>query len=56
MKSSFGFLSKFTARRARELGEDAGITAATRFNKEIECFEDTPNPFGMDSEPDFHNA
>ena len=56
MKSSFGVVREFTARRARDLGEDAGIAAAIRFNKDIECFEDTPNPFGMDSEPDFYGA
>ena len=55
-KSSFGVVSEFTARRARELGEDAGIAAATRLNKDIESFEDAPNPFGMDSEPDFCDA
>ena len=42
--------------RAKQLGEQAGEAGAARWKVDPECFEDTPNPFGIDSEPEFHDA
>ena len=56
MKTIFARIGNFTCRDAKELGEDAGIAAATRYRHDPECFEDTPNPFGIDSEADLHEA
>ena len=56
MNTYFARVGEFTIRRAKELGEEAGIAAATRYRHDSESFEDTPNPFGIDSEADFHEA
>ena len=56
MKTFFARIGNFTVRRAKELGEEAGIAAAARYRYDRESFEDTPNPFGIDSEDDLHEA
>lgn len=56
MKSYFARIGNFTVSRALELGKDAGIAAAARCRYDLESFEDTPNPFGIDSEDGLHEA
>jgi hypothetical protein len=41
-----------TPQMAKAMGEAAGMAAAKRFRDDPECFENTLNPFGIDSEPD----
>ena len=41
---------------AKQLGEQAGHAAAIRWETDPEWFEETPNPFGIDSEPDLWEA
>jgi hypothetical protein len=56
MNTYFARIGEFTVRRATELGEEAGVAAAMRYRYDSESFEDTPNPFGVDSEADLHEA
>ena len=42
--------------RARSLGEEAGQADAERYRECPEDFEETDDPFGMDSEPDLHQT
>ena len=56
MNTCFSRVGEFTTRRARELGEEAGIADAMRCRYDSESFEDTPNPFGIDSEANLHAA
>ena len=42
--------------RAKKLGEQAGCLDAVRWKVDSEDFEESANPFGLDSEPDFHEA
>jgi hypothetical protein len=56
MNICFARVGEFTVRRAKELGEEAGIAAAIRCCYDSASFEDEPNPFGIDSEADFHEA
>jgi hypothetical protein len=52
MSTHFARAGKFTAQRAKEFGIAVGVAAATRYQHDPESFEDTPNPFGIDSEAD----
>jgi hypothetical protein len=56
MHTCFAHVGEFTVRCAKALGTEAGIAAATRYRHASELFEDTPNPFGIDSEADLHEA
>ena len=56
MNTYFACVGEFTVRRAKVLGTEAGIAAATRYRHDSESFEDTFNPFGIDSEADLHEA
>jgi hypothetical protein len=56
MSTHFACAGEFTAQRAKELGVAAGVAAAKRYLRDPESFEDTPNPFGIDSESDLHAA
>ena len=41
---------------ARNLGEITGVKDAEFFRRDTECFEETSNPFGVDSESVIHEA
>jgi len=45
-----------TTTRAQQLGEQAGKTDAARWSRDHECFDEIPNPFGVDSEAGSHEA
>jgi hypothetical protein len=52
MKAKFATADKATTpARARALGWKAGKAAAIRYRRDPQCFEESPNPFGVDSEP-----
>ena len=52
----FARVGEFTVRRAKELGDVAGRAAAARYRHDPTSFEDTSNPFGVDSEANLHEA
>ena len=56
MKTHFTHIGNFTVHGAKGLGESAGIGAAARHRDDPKLFQDTPNPFGIDSEDDLHEA
>jgi len=57
MKSMFARVdTKTTPSMAKTAGEEAGTAAAARCHRDPLCFEDTPNPYGMDSEPELWEA
>jgi len=57
MKSIFARAdTKTTPFMAKAAGEKAGIAAAVRYHHDPLCFEDTPNPYGVDSEPELWEA
>ncbi|MGD0537947.1 MAG: hypothetical protein ABSC03_09920 [Verrucomicrobiota bacterium] len=57
MKNVFARVdTKTTPLMAKTTGEQAGTAAAARYRGDPSCFEETPNPFGMDSEPQLWEA
>lgn len=57
MKTRFATADDLTTvEKARTLGREAGEAAAVRYGRDPDCFEDSPNPFGMDSEPELWEA
>ena len=57
MRSMFARVDRITTPFvAKANGEKAGAAAAARYRGDPSCFEDTPNPYGIDSEPDLWEA
>lgn len=53
MKTAFARVdTKTTPAMAKTAGEKSGTAAAERYRRDPLCFEDTPNPYGIDSEPE----
>jgi len=43
-------------RVAEERGMNSGLLDARSYDSDPECFEETPNPYGVDTEDDLHEA
>jgi len=57
MKNIFARVdTKITPSMAKTTGEKAGTAAAARYRRDPSCFEDTANPYGIDSEPELWEA
>jgi len=57
MKSMFAKVDTMTTPvMAKTAGEKAGTAAAAQCRRDPLCFEDAPNPYGMDSEPELWEA
>jgi hypothetical protein len=57
MKSVFAKVdTKTTPAVAKIAGGKAGTAAAAQCRLDPLCFEDTPNPYGLDSEPNLWEA